>query len=58
MRKQIFRRDHGKLFARGEPTLYAFNLHGWPVIEMESPKMRTGENLRASTKYEQRKCIL
>lgn len=26
----------------GEPTLRAFNLHGWPVIEMESRKMRAG----------------
>jgi len=41
MRKQIFRRGHGKLFARGELTLRDFNLHGWPVIEMESLKMRT-----------------
>lgn len=48
MRKQIFRRDHGKLFARGEPMLRAFNLHGGSVIEMESPKMRTGWKFKSA----------
>lgn len=59
MRKQIFRRGHGKLFARRRAhAVLAFNLHGWPVIEMESRKMRAGWKFKGAVRARTAKMYL